>query len=73
MKSQCIDEYMNKLSVNEVLQVIPAIDRIIFKLHGYGLSSKDIAVVVNSNEDMVNSKIFTIKKTLNEFMDYMNN
>lgn len=73
MKSQCMDEYMDKLSVNEVLQVIPAIDRIIFKLHGYGLSSKDIAVVVSSNEDTVNSKIFTVKKTLNEFMDYMNN
>ncbi|MCP4104357.1 MAG: hypothetical protein GY749_02295 [Desulfobacteraceae bacterium] len=73
MRAQCLDEYMDKLSVNEVLQVIPAIDRIIFKLHGYGLSSKDIAVVVNSTEDAVNTKIFTVQRTLNEFVDYMNN
>ena len=73
MRSQCMNEHMDKFAGNGVLLLIPAMDRIIFKLHGYGLSSRDIAVVVNSTEESIDDKLSLIKKTLNEFMEYANN
>lgn len=48
-----------------LLQTVSRIDRIIFNLHRYGFSSGEIAVIVSSSEDSVETKISGIGNRLN--------
>ncbi len=61
----------SKIMRSPLLQVIPESDRIIIRLHSYGLSSEDIAFVVSSTAEEVETKIETIKQTLNEFEPFL--
>ena len=58
----------SKLSFDEAVQLFTPVDRIIIKLYRYGLSSEDIAIIVNGTEKMVKYKISRIKKTLGRIM-----
>lgn len=61
----------SKIMKSPLLQVIPESDRIIIRLHSYGLSGEDIAFVVSSTPEEVEHKIECIKQTLNEFEPFL--
>ncbi len=63
-------DVIDKVSLNTALQVIPQIDRIILRLHRFGMPAKDIAVVADSTEAAIHNRISRIKKTLSEFIDF---
>jgi len=63
-------EVLGKVALNTALQVVSQTDRIILRLHRFGMPAKDIAVVVDSTEAAIHNRISRIKKTLSEFVDY---
>jgi RNA polymerase sigma factor (sigma-70 family) len=62
-------EVLGKVALNTALQVVSQTDRIILRLHRFGMPAKDIAVVVDSTEAAIHNRISRIKKTLSEFVD----
>jgi len=60
---------IDNIAIDTALQVVSQTDRIVFKLHRFGLPSKDIADIIDSSEASVNNRISKIKKILNEFME----
>ncbi len=63
-------DVLDKITLNTALQVVSQIDRIILRLHRFGMSAKDIGVIVDSTEAAIHNRISRIKKTLSEFIDY---
>ena len=56
-------------SVSSILQIVPRMDRIVFRLHRYyGLPMRDIATIVNRSEESVATKITNTQKTIREFL-----
>jgi len=70
MKRICPDKELEKLSMDIALQIIPQLERIIFKLYCYGLSVQDIAMVVGRAESDILKKISETRSTLKDFSDY---
>lgn len=62
------EKVLDEVSLNAALSILTKADRIIFKLHRYGLSARDIAKVMNSTEGAVNNKIYRIKKNLKKYV-----
>ncbi|MCP4107492.1 MAG: sigma-70 family RNA polymerase sigma factor [Desulfobacteraceae bacterium] len=62
-------EILKKVSINTALQNITQMDRIVFKLHRFGMPSKAIADIIDSTEASVNNRISKIRKKLNEFIE----
>lgn len=62
-------DIVDKVTAEVAIQMIPQNDRIILKLYRYGMSSKEIADIMESTEAAINNKISRIKKTLNEFVE----
>lgn len=63
-------DVIDKVSLNTALQIISQTDRIILRLHRFGMPAKDIAVVVDSTEAAIHNRISRIKKTLSEFIGH---
>ncbi len=59
---------MDHLSRKKDLKATPEIDRIVYRLHRYGLSDKEIAMVVNTTEKAVKCRISETGKLLDESM-----
>ncbi len=59
---------IKKLSLVKGLEKLELMDRIIFKLRLYGMTSKEIAVIVESTEGGINNKIWRIGNRLRELM-----
>ncbi len=62
---------LNSDTSNTVFQIISQMDRIVIRLHQYGISPEDIAMIVNSSEEMINARIRRIEKTLDEFGSFV--
>jgi len=71
MRKQCPDKELEKLSMDVALQIIPQLERIIFKLYCYGLSLEDIAMVVDRKESDIMKKISKTREILKDFSDYV--
>ncbi len=63
-------DVLGKVALNTALQVVSQTDRIILRLHRFGMPAKDIAVIVDSTEAAIHNRISRIKKTLSDFIDY---
>ncbi len=71
MRKQYPDKELERLSMDVALQIIPQLERIIFKLYCYGLSFQDIAMVVDRKESDIMKKISNTREILKDFSDYV--
>lgn len=62
-------DVLDKIALNTALQIVSQIDRIILRLHRFGMPAKDIAIIVDSTEAAIHNRISRIKKTLCEFFN----
>ncbi len=62
---------VDELADNPLLQVVSELDRIIIKLHFYGLTVLDIAMVVNAPEAAISERIERIKAKLKDFQKFL--
>lgn len=61
-------DVLSKVSIEAALEELSQIDQIAFKLHRFGLSSKDIAMIMDSSEASVNNRISKIRKKMRIFI-----
>lgn len=62
-------DILNRVTLDEALKIISETESVILKLHRYGMSSKDIAVVVDSTQASINNRISKIRKKLRNYID----
>lgn len=62
-------ETMKRLSLTKALEGLPLMDRITFRLRLYGMSSKEIATVIESSQGGVDNRISKIKSKLKKLVD----
>ncbi|MCP4345602.1 MAG: sigma-70 family RNA polymerase sigma factor [Desulfobacterales bacterium] len=58
----------DKISINEAVKKLPQADRIVIKLHLFGLSSKEIAYITDSTPGAVDTRITRIREKMREFL-----
>ena len=61
-------DVLSKVAIEAALKEIPQLDQIVFKLHRFGLSSKDIAMIIDSSEPSVNNRVSKIRKKLKDYI-----
>ncbi len=61
-------ELTDKISIYEAVKKLPQADRIVIKLHLFGLSSKEIAFITDSTPGAVDTRITRIREKMREFL-----
>ncbi len=61
-------DVLGKVAIEAAIKEISQLDQIVFKLHRFGLSSKDIAMIIDSTEPSVNNRISKIRKKMRAFI-----